>query len=344
MKVLNTGRSNPDVPQLPPFVCPRCHGHLERESEAYRCAPCNAHYPIVLGIPDFRVLPDPWIGLEDDRAKARRLMQRVGSGSFEDAVRGYWEITPTTGSAMAARYIEHVLGAEARASEWLRWLAAQEPPAAPGCWLDIGCGTADLVSAGVASDIVIVGVDIAMRWLVVAARRASLAGRTAQLVCANGEYLPFADGSFIRALSLGTLEHCLDADRVTAESHRVLQRGSLLRVRTVNRYSVLPEPHVNVWGVGLLPRRWADAYVRWRIGMRYVHHRPLSPREVRRGFWLAGFRHIDVGAAAMLAADRARVPAALRWTAALYERCRRMPLVAGVVRWIAPILDARGIA
>jgi SAM-dependent methyltransferase len=331
-------------PSLPAFACPRCHGALDRAADAYRCRPCAAVYPVVLGIPDFRLFPDPWIGFDDDRDKARRLAALVEGRSFADAVRTYWEITPSTPRPLAERFIEHVLGAERRASDWLDWLDGVEPPAAPGCWLDVGCGTGDLIAAGARRGITIVGVDIALRWLVVARRRETLAGRAAQLVCANGEHLPFPPGAFSRVVSLGTLEHCRDADRLVADARRVLRQGGVMRVTTVNRYSLLPEPHVGVWGVGIVPRRWADRYVRWRSGQRYLHHRPLSPREVARGFRRAGFSSVRVGAAAVLAADRSRLGGAAAWAAPVYERLRTGPVVGSLIRWIAPLLDARGVA
>lgn len=31
----------------------------------------------------------------------------------------------------------------------------------------------------------------------------------------------------------------------------------------MNRFSLLPEPHVGLWGVGFLSRQTADTYVRW---------------------------------------------------------------------------------
>ena len=329
---------------LPAFACPRCHGSLDAAPDVYRCASCAALYPVVLGIPDFRLFPDPWIGFEDDREKARRLAALIDGRSFEDAVRVNWDITPTTPRPLAERFIAHVLGAERRGADWLDWLGRVEAPAAPGCWLDIGCGTGDLIAAGARRGITIVGVDIALRWLVVARRREALAGRSAQLVCANGEHLPFAPGAFSRVVSLGTLEHCRDADLVVADARRVLQTGGLLRATTVNRYSLLPEPHVGVWGVGLVPRRWTDRYVRWRSGQRYLHHRPLSPREVARGFRRAGFSAVRVGAAALLAADRSRLGGAAGWAAPVYERLRTGPVVGSIIRWIAPLLDARGVA
>jgi ubiquinone/menaquinone biosynthesis C-methylase UbiE len=332
---------------VPAFVCPRCHGALHESAAAYRCTSCAADYPIVLGIPDFRIFPDPWIGLEDDRNKARRLAGLVDGMSFADAVRVYWDITPDTPRPLAERFTHHVLSAEDRSRDWLEWLDRAEGAAAAahegGPWLDVGCGTGDLLAAGARRGITIVGVDVALRWLVIAARRDALAGRTSQLVCANGEHLPFAPASFARVLSLGTLEHCRDADRVVADCRRVLTRGGVMRAKTVNRYSLLSEPHVGVWGVGMLPRRWADRYVRWRSGQSYLHHRPLSPRELARGFHRAGFSGVSVGAAALLAADRARLGGVTRVAAPLYERLRVSPILGSFIRWVAPLLDVRGV-
>ena len=328
---------------VPSFVCPRCHGGLDGADQSYRCGSCAAEYPIVLGIPDFRIFPDPWIGIEDDRAKARRVAELAGGGSFAEAVRTYWDLTPGTSREFASRFTRHVLGARERSADWLDTLERDETPAS-GPWLDIGCGTADLVAAGAARQVTIVGVDIALRWLVVAARREELAGRTAQLVCANGEYLPFASASFARVMSLGTIEHCRDAERVLSDARRVLRRGGVLRVTTVNRYSLLSEPHVGVWGVGWLPRRWADRYVRWRRGVRYLHHRPLSPREISRGFRRAGFADIKVAAAPVLETDRARARALSRRVLPLYDQLRRISITAALLRWVAPLLDARGVA
>jgi SAM-dependent methyltransferase len=139
-------------------------------------------------------------------------------------------------------------------------------------------------------------------------------------------------------VSLGTLEHSLDAEALVAEAARVLEPNGRLHVRTVNRFSLLPEPHVGVWGVGFVPRRWADAYVHWRSGQRYEHHRPLSVREIGRAARASGLRNVRVNAAALLSADRARL-GALAAVAPAYEVARRTPAIGRVVRWGAPLLD-----
>jgi ubiquinone/menaquinone biosynthesis C-methylase UbiE len=188
-----------------------------------------------------------------------------------------------------------------------------------------------------------VGVDIALRWLVVARRRAELAGLSPSFVCCNAENLPFANGTFARVVSIGTIEHCRSADQVLRESRRVLEIGGDVRLRTVNRYTALAEPHVGVWGVGYVPRRLADRYVRWRSGQGYEHHRPLSPREVDRDMRRAGFDHVRVDAAPLLSAERARL-GRLGWAAGTYELLRRAPITRTALRWTAPLLEVSGVA
>jgi len=323
----------------PEFVCPACRAELHHHTgtdERYRCAACARVYPVVIGIPDFRLLPDPWIGLEDDREKGRALEAETLDADFEATVRAYWARTPDTPRDQAERFTQFVVSAEPRAAEWLARASAGDAPR--GWWLDVGCGTADLVLAGTRCGQHVIGIDIAFRWLVVARRRLQRAGVSAPLVCCNGEHLPFRDRSFRRVVSLGTLEHSLDADAIVAEAARVLEPGGRLHVRTVNRFSLLPEPHVGVWGVGFLPRRWADAYVHWRSGQRYEHHRPLSPREVRSAARASGLRDVRVAAARLLSTDRARL-GALGAVAPAYELARRTPAIGRLVSWGAPLLD-----
>jgi ubiquinone/menaquinone biosynthesis C-methylase UbiE/uncharacterized protein YbaR (Trm112 family) len=327
----------------PSFVCPACRApltHVPGPDERYDCAVCARTYPVVIGIPDFRLRPDPWIGLEADREKGGALEERTRGADLETMVREYWAMTPGTPREHAERFTRHVLDAERRAEQWL---AGAGPEASGGWWLDVGCGTADLVVAASRRGQRAVGIDIAFRWLVVARRRLQLAGLDTPLVCCNAEHLPFAAGSFSRVVSLGTLEHCLDAAAVLSESGRVLGGGGSLHLRTVNRFTLLPEPHVGVWGVGYLPRRWADAYVRWRSGQRYEHHRLLSPRELRRDLARAGFRRVQLGAAALLEVDRGRA-GAVAAAAPVYELCRRAPGLGRLLRWGAPLLEVSASA
>ena len=330
------------------FVCPRCRGAVTARADAYSCAPCAADYPIVSGIPDFRTAPDPWISMQDDREKGLRLERETIGHTFEAMVRAYWAMTPGTPAASAERFTEHVQSAESRAREWLRLTGgAQRGGTGTGqstpTVLDLGCGTAELAAAA-GNDVRVVGVDIAFRWLVVARRRLTERGIVPLLVCCNSEALPFRDATFAQARSLGMLEHCRDADLVLRECRRVLAPGATLHLRTSNRFTLLREPHVDVWGVGWLPRRLADSYVRWRNGERYLHHWPKSVSEIRRAMRRAGFTEVRVVAAPMLDADTAKLPRALHGVLPLYERLRALPGAGAVLGAVAPLLEVSGRA
>ena len=328
---------------FPAFVCPRCRGGLRREPDAFHCAPCAATYPVVLGIADFRLFADPWIGIEEDREKGRRLEAETAGQDFAATVRAYWAMTPGTPRALAERFTERVLAAEERAEDWLDWMADEDPVTRQGVWLDVGCGTADLAAAITRRGGSVIAVDIAFRWLVVARKRPSLDRARTLLVCANGEHLPFGNSVVERVVTAGTLEHCADASRVVSEARRVLVPLGAVRLRTVNRYSLLREPHVGLWGVGFVPRRWADAFVRWRSGQRYLHHHPLSQREIRRDLLRAGFGAVRVEASPLLAADRRHLRGAWQWAGRAYAAVRRWPLLGTGLAWIAPELEARGV-
>ena len=332
------------IPEALDYVCPRCRGELEVRRDAYACPGCGVSYPVVLGIPDFRVAPDPWIGMEDDRAKARRVIDASEGMDLRASVEAYWSMTPTTPVALARRFTEYVAGGERRAAEWLDSIGTSEPKPPAGPWLEIGCASGDLLAVCAERGIRAVGVDVAMRWLVLARRRSTLQRVPQTLVCANGEALPFRDRAFARVVSVGTLEHCQSAATVIAESARVLETGGDTLGRTTNRFSLLPEPHVDVWGVGFVPRRWADAYVRWRSGQRYLHHHPLSRRELVQALRRAGFTRVRVQPAHMLRSDRERLGAAAVPVVPVYEWIRRTPVLRTGMAMIAPLLELRGVA
>lgn len=319
------------------LVCPRCRSALDAALEAFTCFACGETYPVVAGIPDFRIAPDPWIDPEADRAKGLRLERETRGQGFEAMVRAYWAMTPETPHELAERFITHVLSTEQRSREWLDTMG-QTDSRTSGCWLDIGCGTGDLAAAAWPGARV-VGIDVAFRWLVIARRRLAEREIPVQLVCCNAEALPFADAAFDQALSLGTLEHCRDLQSVLSEARRVIASGGSLHVRTVNRYSALREPHVGIWGVGWIPRRWADSYARWTSGKRYLHHWPKSAGELRRALERAGFAEAFVEAAPMLREEAKRLSPVLRRAASAYNRLRRAPLSALACRWFAPLLE-----
>ena len=172
----------------------------------------------------------------------------------------------------------------------------------------------------------------------VARRRLAERDIPVRLICCNAEALPFPDATFDQALSLGALEHCRDLESVLSETRRVLVSGGALHIRTVNRYSLLREPHVGIWGLGWVPRRWADSYARWSSGQHYLHHWPKSAAELRRGLKRAGFAEALVEAAPMLDEEAKRLPPSIRRVVPAYQGLRRARVSAVACRWLAPLL------
>jgi SAM-dependent methyltransferase len=117
-------------------------------------------------------------------------------------------------------------------------------------------------------------VDIALRWLLVARKRLDEEGLGhLPLVCACAEDLPVAGSTFSAVIAGDVIEHVGDQAATLAEAYRVLKPGGRLFLASPNRFSLAPEPHVQVWGVGFLPRRWMPAYV--------LHARKLDFRAIR---------------------------------------------------------------
>src|SRR5205814_6303531 len=116
----------------------------------------------------------------------------------------------------------------------------------------------------------VAGVDASLVNLVVARRLLAARGHRARLAAALVERLPVSDASMSAVLALDVVEHLGDAGRFLSEAARVLRPGGRLALSTPNRFSLAAEPHVSVWGVGWLPRRWQPAYVRRRSGIDYA--------------------------------------------------------------------------
>jgi SAM-dependent methyltransferase len=110
---------------------------------------------------------------------------------------------------------------------WQRHVAAyelSEPFFGPGRLLDLGCGVGHSYSALAPRETV--GVDIDSD---------ALAGQQRETVVADMRELPFADGSFASVLSVHSIEHVPDPQRVLAEVARVLEPGGSAVFVTPNR-------------------------------------------------------------------------------------------------------------
>ena len=113
---------------------------------------------------------------------------------------------------------------------WQRHVAAYalvEPELGPGRVLDLGCGVGHSFHLLAPRDTV--GLDI---------DAGALAGQQRPTVVADMRAVPFADGSFMSVLSVQSLEHVPDPERILAEAARLLEPDGVAVFVTPNRLTL----------------------------------------------------------------------------------------------------------
>jgi 2-polyprenyl-3-methyl-5-hydroxy-6-metoxy-1,4-benzoquinol methylase len=313
------------------LLCPACRSVLRRRTDELHCPSCSRVFPVVAGIPDLRLHGDEYLSLEADRSKARALASQRGSA--ESVVREYWRATPEVPAALAERYIHNVLDGPRRCESHL-----DEIGTTSGELLDVGCGPAGLLVTATRRGLVSVGVDIALRWLVVARRLLDDAGCDALLVAADGAILPFAPRSFDVVTCIETLEHATDQRGLLHSALRCARLDGVAYIVTANRHSILPDPTVGLWGLGYLPHGLATRYVAWRRHTRYQFMRPRSRSEMRA--MLGPASSARIGAAALPSLDPKSSPAT-RVARQIYERARSHRLGDRALASVGPYLQLR---
>jgi SAM-dependent methyltransferase len=307
-------------------------------ARSYGCDICAREFPIVCGIADFRLRPDPYIGLAEDREKGELLWAAAQDRGFEELLRHYYAITKEDPPDLAARWIPHSLSEPAIAGMVLGAAGLSETGQA---LLDIGCSTGGmLIAAARPGRRRVTGVDVAFRWLVVGRARLREAGVEAELVCANAESLPFPDGTFDVVTAQDSLEHFFDPLGAIEEGRRVARPGAPSLWTTNNRYCPLPEPHVHLAGVGYLPRAWQAPYVRMRRGDLHPYRiRMRGAGEWGRFFARGGHSEARVTPAPLFAPHWQS--GGLQALLGAYNRMREWPLGRHALRLIGPRLWIR---
>jgi ubiquinone/menaquinone biosynthesis C-methylase UbiE/uncharacterized protein YbaR (Trm112 family) len=263
------------------LACPACSGVVERSAAEYRCIECNREFPIRYGIPDFRLQPDPYISVEAEIGKIEGF--RAPGRSFADMVRAYYVLTPESPPSLHQRYMASMDAAVVRGAGLISKLRSRFPDSGTATMLDLGCGTGGMSISAVRTYERVVGVDVALRWLVMGKQRLHEAGIDVPLICANAESLPFRSEAFDAVLADSVVEHVRDSTKMRDEALRVLVPSGAWFFVTNNRFSVLPEPHVRLWGFGLLPRGVMER-VAWKVRATPYKVKLHSREELRRIF------------------------------------------------------------
>lgn len=323
------------------WCCPKCRASLPEDDDWIVCPNCKARYAVIGGIPDFRVATDFWLDLEQDRMLARKLAAQFSTDDVEGLVRAVFALQPGRDVAQIVLRTRQVLDAPKRLQKeidgWLD-LATRETP-----FLEIGCGPGMLLAAAASKGRVGIGIDASLVWLVVAKRLISQWGGQPLLAAGLADALPLADNSVHAVISLDVIEHVSDQQVFLREIDRVTQAGGRLALATPNRFSLAAEPHVSVWGVGWIPRRWQAAFVRWRSGKSYAYTCLLSTWEAARMMRRNTTFNFRILLPEVPEEEMRRFPTYRRVLARLYNRLSAFPLLRGLFLAIGPFFRIVGI-
>jgi len=233
----------------------------------------------------------------------------------------------------------HVAGEEDQARAALEMIEERREFLPGESVLEIGCGLGQYAAIAAERADRVAGVDLCLPFLILTRKRL---GGNGLLVAAEAERLPFRDASFAAVIGADVIEHLADAGQALREMGRVLKPGAPLFLSTPNRFSLSPEPHVGLWGVGYLPRPWANRYVRWMRGVFYDDVRLFSSAALNRAL-RANFPGQTWLLIPELSPRQMRYfPPVKRWLARLYLALRRVPVLRGVFYWFGPFFQVVG--
>lgn len=324
------------------FICPKCREKVcyTAVSEAYFCESCDRSYPVLFGIPDFRLTSDRYLSLEEERDKARRLHVFGRDHNFDELLDEYYRITDDVPPDQVIKFAGYVRSGVVRGETVLPKMESADL----GPLLDIGCGAGGLVAAAAAEGYRACGTDIALRWLVIAAKRLEEMNLEADLVCADITALPFADTQFSSVAAIDLFEHVEDAGSAASALARILKPGGKIYLASANRYTLAPYPLAGLFGVGFMPAALRRRYVIARRGLDTLRYAALqSPRGVRQLLRRHGFSRIKTMALEIPAVRQDMLHGLQKIIFPLYSRLRRLPLVGRAMVLIGPAFEITGI-
>lgn len=260
------------------FICPVCKSEqLSVEEDTYECGNCRKVYGIIAGIPDLRIYPYPYSNNEDTEVhillenydKLDYLnLYKLRQSFFIDEDKGEEELIKVrelheASSRNLRDYHMDYSNIFSKNIKIFRHLIGNRIYHEETMALELGCGKGTQIPDMLSIYRNVIAIDNSLGELIITKKyleKKGIAG-SVQLVCACSESLPFGIESFDVVNMRSVIEHVEDERRSMQEIHRILRKGGILLMETPNRYTFHKEPHVRVFGVGFVPRRWMKDYV-----------------------------------------------------------------------------------
>lgn len=266
--------------------CPFCYGKIRYKKRSYNCSNCGKIFKDYKGIIDFRVFSPPYVSIEKEKRHVEELIQNYDRCTYEELVRFYFEnLGRTIPEGLRTKFIEYRLSYGNRGQKTLDEINDIIHRLGHsinfGCVLDLGCGSGGSLLTLSNMFEYTIGIDISLTELILAKKLLDEKSiRNVILVCGCAESLPFKNEIFDLTVGLDVIEHVKDQKKVIKETARTLKKPGHLFFTSPNRYSIFPEPHVNLIGIGFLPRKLTTYYVQLRKGVPYTGKRLLSYGEL----------------------------------------------------------------
>ena len=271
------------------LCCPDCKKEIAlKDNEGFFCHSCNHTYPIICGIPDFRLFPPPYIDIKNDVDMAQTLDGKFDELDYENLVRLRMKLekerSPDYPDDLLEAHMQFRLSDREKTGMFLKLLEGVKLQDNQGrnFGVDIGSGTgAGILAISNRCDIS-VGVDILLTDIIIAKKLLQSEGiKNFFIACSCAEYLPFKDDIFSFAISRDVIEHVNKQINYLSEATRILKKGGSFVFNSPNRFMLGLEPHVKLKRLGFLPRKFQPLYVKIRKNETY-YERLLSYFELTR--------------------------------------------------------------
>ena len=253
------------------LICPLCKNKLEAEIHRYYCNKCSKEFPITFGIPDLRTSDPFFFTIEKEQENVKKLIDNFETNNYSDLVK--LRFSNEIREDLLERYLRSWLGTVERNLSLFKRVEnickenghSMENHIA----LDVGAGSGGMLITLASKFKFVIGVDISMESLIYAKKLILEHNfNNVHLYCCGINSLPFNSDTFDLVSASNVIEHIQDQKTAIQEIHRTQKKNAILFGDIPNRFSLKPEPHVNLMFVGFLPRKFAPKYV-WLLRKRH---------------------------------------------------------------------------
>ena len=319
------------------YICPVCRVSVTHTDDRYHCSTCDRTYPVLFGIPDFRIRSDRYLTLDQEREKAGRLHVFGKTATFTELLDFYYSITDDVPDKLAVRYKAYIKNAPRQADLTVKDLDLSSDK---DVLLDMGCGAGGMLMAAAGQCRTVIGVDIALRWLVICQKRLAESGVNATLVCADAEALPFEYGKMTRIVAGDVVEHVYDPTHLLEVCKKYLMPAGRLWISASNRYCLGPNALTRIWWIGFFPRSVRTRLLKKLRGvdsLRYINL--VSPGYLERLLGKTGLHVLHTGPRRVTLIQGVDYPPLDRMLIYFYQLMLKSRLLSRILIWIGPAFE-----